>query len=297
MNGHHRHGPWIDNAPHQHAFVVVGSRTHFGVHMTQYHTELHKYQLILKLSLTDTDAERLRRVMADHPGETFVLCNDGADENLFSIPEVAGGARETFVANVFHGIPPLPADPGPHFFPWDRDVCDPVIEAAEVRVARVALFRPFAHHEPTPPVASYWLWGEGDEAHMTNLQTARLASGPFEPLAFGPGYDHVMSLAEPPDWLAPDLLRAGVVVSAPGIRLFDPETGAPIAPCASPFRHGEKATVLYRGVGERLSVRAGWDYLWCLDVCNSPEANPCAGGACAITPMPERWLRRAEAAS
>lgn len=288
--GGHDHGPAIDNMVHQHAFVVVGTDAHFGVHMTQYHCEIHKYQLILRFRLSDTDAERLRRAMADHPGETFLLCNDDSDE--FSVPQLAGGTRPTFVGNIFHGLPPLPAETGPHFFPWSRDVCDPVIERTTVTVERIVLFRPFAHHEPLPPVASYWLWGEGDEAHMTNLQTARLASAPFEPLAFGPGYDHVMSLAQAPDWLAKDLLRAGVVVSVPSIKLTDPATGAPVAPCASPFVHGQPATVLYRGMGEGLPVRAGWDYLWCLDVCNSPAANPCAGGACAITPMPERWLRR-----
>ena len=51
------------------------------------------------------------------------------------------------------------------------------------------------------------MWGKGDDAHLTNLQTARLHSGPFQTLSFGPDYDHVQSLRERPDQVSLEVSR------------------------------------------------------------------------------------------
>lgn len=282
----------IHNEPHQHAFVLVGEEHLFGVHMTQYHCEIHKYQLILELRLPPSVAEGFRRQRTEYPTDTFILGNDADD--LCSIPQLASGARTSFRGNIFHGLPPAREDdePDEHPFPWKREHCDPVFGDIDVEVARVVLFRPFAHHEALPPFATYWLFGRGGEAHVTNLQTARLATGPFEPAAFGPDYDHVMSLEAAPDWLDPELLEAGVVVTAPDVPLVDGATGAPTIPCRPPLeRHGVHP-VLYRGLEGPLAITAGATFLFCLAVNNSPSVIPCPPeAACFITPMPEHYLR------
>ena len=144
-----------------------------------------------------------------------------------------------------------------------------------VEVERILLFRPFAHHLKQPDYATYVLWGEGHEAHMTNLQTARLASGKFEAPAFGPDYDHVMSLESAPDWLDECLLEAGIVVSIPSIRLNDAETGAPTIPCGVPIKSGKEFTLLYRGMTPVKTVIAGNTVLAGTAVCNSPSLDYC----------------------
>ncbi len=71
----HEEVPQVENEKHQHAFVLVGNRQLFGVHMTQYHCELHKYQIILKLKLPDKVYDEFIRLRENNPRDTFVLCN------------------------------------------------------------------------------------------------------------------------------------------------------------------------------------------------------------------------------
>lgn len=160
-----------------------------------------------------------------------------------------------------------------------------------VKVTRIVTFRPFAHHLKQPDFATYLLWGEGEEAHMTNLQTARLASGPFEVPAFGPDYDHVLSLQQAPTWLHPALLEAGVVVSVPAIRLRDATTGAATTPTGVPIAEGTKISVLYRGLGTPRSVLAGHSPLAGTAVCNSPGLVACAPeDALVMSPTPRSLM-------
>ncbi|NNU79917.1 hypothetical protein HMH01_05640 [Halovulum dunhuangense] len=268
---------FIANAPHQHAFVLLGSETIFAVHMTQYHHEEHKYQLVMKLALPAEAKSRLDDLRARFPADTFILSNGDAESDLFTIPDLPAGRRRSFNANVFQGLPAFsPEDEAdPHFFPWDKARTIPVLADIDVTVERIVTFRPFAHHLRQPDYATYLLWGEGEEAHMTNLQTARLASGRFEAAMFGPDYDHVMSLRQAPDWLDKPLLEAGVVVSVPALRLRDATTGKPTTPCGPPCADGQVLTVLYRGMGEGRSVVAGTTFLADTAVCNSEGMDVC----------------------
>jgi hypothetical protein len=293
----HHETPPVENPPHQHAFTIVGEEQLFGVHMTQYHCEVHKYQIILKLTLPEEVHQKFKSLRRSFPSDFFVLCNGKGQEETgenkeFSVPDLASGRTQVFTGNIFQGIRQPNGDPGPHFFPWDLDRVIPAIEDVQVTVDRIVLFRPFDHHQELPPYATYWLFGKGDEAHMTNLQTAALATSPFEPEAFGPDYDHVMSLESAPDWLQDSLLEAGIVVTAPGVPLYDPESGQPTIPCKPSFKAGDSVELLYRGIGPARSVTAGHTYLHCTAVCNSPSMIPCDGAdACHISPMPKKYWR------
>jgi hypothetical protein len=279
----HMSAPTLENAKHQHAFILVGEKQLFGVHMTQYHCELHKYQIILKLKLPETVYRQYLELRRENPNDTFVLCNakalkhDTDEIREFSIPELASGRVTSFTGNIFQGIRPLSPQEiatDEHFFPWAKKYVRPAIGEFEVTVERIVTFRPFDHLHALPEYATYLLFGDGEsgEAHMTNLQTARLVTGPFEPQVFGPDYDHVMSLAGRPDWLVQDeMLEAGVVVTTPRVRLVDPTTGAPAIPDHAPFAAGEAIDLLYRGVGQVLKAVAGPSYLYATAVCNSEE--------------------------
>lgn len=266
---------FVTNHPHQHAFLLVGDAAHFGVHMTQYHHEEHKYQLVMRISLPAAAKLTLETTRARFPLDSFVLCNDAGDP--FMVPELAARRRVTFRGNIFQGLPDLSNVDmeAPHFFPWDLARTTPIVADVEVTVERIVTFRPFAHHLIQPEFATYLLFGEGDEAHMTNLQTARLATGPFEAPSFGPDYDHVMSLKAAPKWLDKPLLEAGIVVSVPEIRMWDPETGEHTTPCGVPFANGQKITVLYRGMGTPREVVAGNTVLAATAVCNSEGMDVC----------------------
>lgn len=285
----------IKNHPHQHAFTIVGTKHLFGVHMTQYHCEIHKYQIILRFSISETYHDELNAARAEHPDEFFVLCNAEGDENAFTIPSLGGGQTTTFLGNIFHGIPPLPDPEPPHFFPWASTYCRAMIPDVEVTVERLALYRPFRHTEVAPKYANYWMFGEGDEAHLTNLQTAGLSSGPLEgdPQLYGTDIDTVLSLTEAPDWLGQDQLRAGVPLSAPHVPHRDPGTGHIHIPHETPFEKGQSYKMLYRGIGEPQMVTAGPTFLYCAVVNNgpTPEAWPYPDGPCVITPMPEKYLK------
>ena len=268
----------VKNMPHQHAFTLVGRETVFGVHMTQYHTEEHKYQLILKFELPSEALIEFQTLRKTFPSDFFVLCNDHCDQ--MTVPDLAAGERPSFKCNIFQGFRQFTQKEAKdhHFFPWALTRVEPVISKIKVRIERVVLYRVFAHHYELPEFATYYLFGSGSEAHMTNLQTASLATGPFEAQAFGPDYDHVMSLEAEPDWLHPTLLEAGVVVTTPAVRLWDRKTGTPTIPCGPPFKKDETVEVLYRGIGPVHTVTAAETVLCATAVCNSPSTQPCPGG-------------------
>ncbi|MEM7561742.1 MAG: hypothetical protein AAF353_01700 [Pseudomonadota bacterium] len=276
--------PQLENEDHQHAFVLVGEKQQFGVHMTQYHCELHKYQIILKLTLPDKIHKELLKFKELFPQDAFVLCNAAKDPSIkgdlkreFCIPDLGSGMVTKFAANIFQGFRPLPPeveDKDSHYFPWNLDYAKPILGEFEATVERVVLFRPFDHLQTLPDYATYFLFGDSQsgECHMTNLQTAMMVTNAFEPPVYGPDYDHAMSLAERPDWLGQDaMLEAGVLVTTPIVRLVDPETGEPSIPAEPPFAEGGKIDVLYRGIGPARTVVAGPTYSYCTAVSCSPR--------------------------
>jgi hypothetical protein len=291
----HEDVPVVANEPHQHAFVIVGDQTRFAVHMTQFHCELHKYQLIYEFDIGDKDGE-LARLRRDYPDEALFLCNDDPTAHWFSIPALASGRVTEFHGNIFVGLRRPPPVPPPHFFPWKKDRAKPAVADVTVKVRRIVHFRPFAHHESLPPYATFLLFGKGDEVHMTNKQVAALATGPFQPAAFGPDVDFVMSLAERPAWLVDDaILEAGLVMSAPGFPNRDPATGAPTTPCKTRFPKGDRVPMLYRGTGPAREINAGPTFMTCTAVVNSPSMVPCKDDTMwGIFEMPKKYWGKSD---
>jgi hypothetical protein len=89
--------------------------------------------------------------------------------------------------------------------------------------------------QPPDPL-TYVLFGFGDEAHMTNCQTKE------------PDFDHIVSLAEAPDWLPLHQLESGVHVTIDGKQ--------DLIPCSNPLpkpSSGDptpECNVRYRGEGD-----------------------------------------------
>ena len=284
------HEPEVHNDPCQHAFILVGLDRIFGVHMTQYHCEKHKYQLILHVELPEKAREEYLRQRDLYPDDTFILCN--RIEDKCSVPSLGGFERKGFTGAIYRGFRPPPEPEPEHWFPWNDDDTLAVIDKIKVKIARVVLWRPFAHHEPAPDTASYFMWGHGGEAHMTDLQTAKLLTGPHVPPLFGLDQDHVMSLDHAPEWVSGEMLNAGIVVSVPSIPRKDPETGKTWLLPKPPFNKGDPFAVMYRGIQPPRHVVAGTSFLWSSMVNNSPELVPVTPNmSMIISAMPKKyWL-------
>lgn len=270
--------PEVHNDPCQHAFVLVGEDQVFAVHMTQYHTEKHKYQLILHVDLPEKALAEYRHQRKLFPDDTFVLCN--RIEDKCSVPQLGGGIVEEFVGAIYRGFrPPAQEPPPPNWFPWnDKDTLSVAglgpIE--KVKVRRVVMFRPFSHIDPAPPYANYLMWGGRPlrpggpwEVHMTNFQTAGIVSDRYSPPLYGLDVDHVFSLAERPEWVSDDMLIAGLNVTVPAIPRHDPETGAPMVLPEPPWQPGDHVQVMYRGEQPPRAIVAGTCFFWGSFVCNT----------------------------
>jgi hypothetical protein len=267
--------PRIDNMPHQHAMTLVGHKTIFAVHMTQFYMEEHKYQLVFEVTLPDRIAEKLDKARRRNPKDWFVLSNDAHD--TFTVPDLASGRKKSYRAQIFQGLPPFsPRDEeSPHFYPWSPDRVEPFLTDFEATVGRIVMFRPFGHLAELPEFATYLLFGKGSEVHMTNLQTGHLSSSKFDTLAFGPDYDHVMSLRERPKDFADAQIEAGIIATLPAIRLREAFTGEQTVPGHWPFKPGDKLQMLYRGILPEFTVVAGESFLFGTSVCSSgPTLRP-----------------------
>jgi hypothetical protein len=279
--------PRIENHPHQHAMTLVGHKTVFAVHMTQFYMEEHKYQLIFEVRFPPEIAASLDTHRRRHPKDWFVLSNDETD--LFTIPQIASGRKASYKAKIFQGLPDFDhkAEENPHFYPWSPDRVLPLLADFTVEVGRIVTYRPFVHHNSLQDCASYLLWGRGEEAHMTNLQNGHLNSDRFEALSFGPDFDHVLSLRGRPEGLDDAQLEAGIAVSVPKVRLRKKSNSEQCIPATKPFQPGEQVQLLYRGIQPALTVIAGESFLYGTAVCNSSDALPPEQMCLLVSPTPD----------
>ena len=290
--------PVVRNAPCQHAFVLMGTETIFAVHMTQYHCDKHRYQVVLRVTFPKEVEDEYRRMRAEHPEATFVFCNGETKEEKFSIPALGAGnvawngQSGAVRGNIFFGFrPPVSEPPPPDWFPWNLDDTIPMIPDVTMQVERIVLYRPFSLQDEAPAKATYLLFGKGEEALMTNLQTGRLLTAAHEIPLFGLDVDHIMSLGTAPDWLEADMLEAGTVVTLPAIDRRDAD-GNLIIHAAPPFSEGDDVNCLYRGLQPPRRLVAGVTYFWSGIVCNSEELKDITEGmSMIVTIMPRRYWR------
>lgn len=290
--------PDVKNGPCQHAFILVGYETVFGVHMTQYHCDKHRYQVVLRLDLPDAVLAEYRRLRDEHPKATLLFCNGETADEKFSIPALGAGntvwqgIRGAAHGNIFFGFRPPQVEPPPEgWFPWNLQETIPAIENVTLQVERVVLYRPFSLADVAPDHATYLLFGRGKEAHMTNIQTGALLTGPHELPLYGLDVDHIMSLDRAPDWLDGDMLEAGAVFTLPAIKRRD-AAGNLVIQAEPPFAAGDSVPLLYRGLQPPHPVVAGPTYFWSGEVCNSPELEDVTPGmSMIVTAMPRRYWR------
>lgn len=247
----------VENQPEQHAFIILGTKTLFLCHLTMYGMEEHNYQIVLQARLPDDAMQRYRQDRLSNPNKTYFLGNSPKD--LLTVPDMQCGARPFFVADVFRGIPQQDRYES---WPWVNQT--PIIQGVRLDIERVVYFRHLAMTFDPPKTLTYAIFGSGDEAHMTNYQ-AKI-----------PDFDHVVSLAEPPNWLPASQLQSGVHVSVNVKRVGD------AVPCVDPLPASSDATpagcmVKYRGTGPDRPIKLAFHHWFCTKVANDPGPDPCAG--------------------
>jgi hypothetical protein len=232
--------------PGQHAFVMLGEKTLFLCHLTMLHMPEHMFQVVLRAKLTDDAMAAYLRDRSQHPSETYFLGN--SPDDLMTIFSLHSGARREFVADVFRGIPYMPVY---EHWPWKNE--KPILRGVTLSVEREVYYRRFDLNLGRPETLTYVLFGSGSEAHLTHYQVKE------------PDFDHILSLAEAPDWLPAEALEAGSHINFPQL----PST--PVY-CSSPFTRKEYR-VQYQGQLGTYSVKIGADYWFSTKITNT--GNPC----------------------
>ncbi len=242
----HNGSKTIVNAPHQHAYVMAGTKTLFLCHLTMLHMEEHMYQVVLRACLPEYAMEQYVADSTSHPSETYFLGN--VLEDLLAVPDLQTGARRSFIGSVWRGIPDKP-----HYDDWPWKMEKPIIANVAVTVERVVYYRHFDFDMEYPKTLTYVLFGSGQEAHLYHYQTKE------------PDFDQVLSLAEAPAWLSPVILEAGVHVNVPSL----PST--PVC-CSNPLT---KATyrVQYCGKAQEYEITVNRNLWFSTKITNSTD--PC----------------------
>jgi len=209
----------VADGPDQHAWVMTGTKTLFLCHLTMLHMEPHMYQIVIKASLPDYAMRAYLEDAKAHPDATYFIGN--ISDDLMTVPDVASGARKSFITTIWRGIPDRPVSEG---WPWAGTDTPVVADRVECTVERVVHFRHFDFQLGQPETLTYLMFGAGDEAHLYHYQVKK------------PDFDSVVSLAKPPSWLAPRMLEAGMPVNFPSFP-SKPDDGNPIY-CNHPIKKG-----------------------------------------------------------
>jgi hypothetical protein len=267
---HDRHpvGDSVINERMWHAFALLGTETFFASHLTNLFMEVHKYQLIIEISLPEPYRSKLIEERKRHPADGYFVANlfpddlIGSGSDPMNLSELAAGLRTSFKGNVWRGIPNKSVY---NDWPW-RGV-RPFLSNVPISIKRIVHFVPFSESMNHPDRLSYLLFGSGAEAHLVHLQTMHSRE---------PDFDHVASLKEVPGWLATDswLLEAGAVVDLPDKPRFgDDEDKRRGVRCATPFEDGAEIDVRYRGADPSRRITIGTNKWFCTRIANSPD--PC----------------------
>jgi hypothetical protein len=258
------HPGTVDDHPEQHAFVMLGKETLFLSHLTMYGMEEHNFQLVIEAQLQAQAMYQYTEDRHQHPNSTYFLGNSSGD--LLTVPELTSGIRSSFKCDIFRGIPQVKEYGG---WPWGKQ--PPLVSRVQLTINRIVYFRHLSTTFLPPTKVTYALFGKGHEAHMTNYQTK------------SPDFDQVVSLSEPPAWLAAAQLQSGVHVS------IDRPSGEDL--CHDPLPPSDEKVsktvmVQYRGQMPDRPISVGYHHWFCTKVANLPGPDPCASklGFCGTPP-------------
>ena len=92
----------IPYEPSRHAFVMAGKKTCSSA-TSRCCMEEHEFEFVIRASLTPEALKAWQADQRQHPDETYFLGN--VESDLMTIPDLAIGARTSFKASIWAGIP------------------------------------------------------------------------------------------------------------------------------------------------------------------------------------------------
>lgn len=178
--------PEPPDTPDLHGFVMTGGAQVFLSHLPMFYVENHCYEVLLGVTLQPEEHETYLRVAAENPDQAMILGNSA--ERKMTLQEMLSSG--SFPAEAFVGIPDESSKP---------------YMSPEVQVGPVLIFEHFNPAAQYPPTLTYYLYGAGDEAHLSHA------------MARPPDFQQELTLARVPEGVGPQELAAGVPVSIPSL--------------------------------------------------------------------------------
>ena len=205
----------IIDTPNAHGMFMLGTSTLYLCHMPMFPMQDHRYQVTLKAHLDENAQAIYVSDKAAHPEEVYNLINP--DTSRFILPDIANGKITSYPAVVYRGYSNAGGGtPGPQIIP-----------NATVFIDQIVRYRPFNDDIPRPDHLKYVLFGDQNGAYLDHY------------LSIDPDFQHLVQLAEIPNWISISQLSAGVEVT------FIDLNSTPIG-CASPLTK-DVYNVLFQG--------------------------------------------------
>ena len=161
----------------------------------------HRYQVILKAKLDEGGLKKYLEERNDPKDPTKLIVLANSEDFLMTLPQLLARQVINMPYDMYTGYPP-----SGHATQ---------IYSGELEVEKVVVFRPldfFSESSVYPPSLSYYLFGSGDEAHMSHY------------VSKFPNYQHELSLKAAPDSLTQQELEEGQIISIPELFLSPNES-------------------------------------------------------------------------
>lgn len=185
----HRAG--LPDPPGTHGMLLFGEKTIYLSHLPMFSMNIHRYQVILEVTLTKTGGDAQAAYVQDrrkHPGTKIYTF----EPEPFVLPELdpKNSQRSSFAGTIFRG----------HFERGGK----PINENVVANVTRVIHFRKFDSQATGLPQLEYFLFGKDQDLFVAHLITRP------------PDFDQVMSVSQIDRKFTNDELSGGTPIIFPG---------------------------------------------------------------------------------
>ncbi len=234
--------PYPADQPDVHGFQILGKETTFVSHFMMMTMVDHQYQVIMEVELGEAQKELYLKDLKEYPNKQHVLAN--SDTAKMILPDIGSSKITDFPYGMYRGVPVIPSQ---HAV---------LLANGHLKIKRLIAFRHFdmGYNGIYTPSYTYYLYGKGNEAHMSHF------------VSIGPALQHELSLKEVPSFLSPEELERGVLVTFP--ELFSVKGGK--LPQENPLPEGEYQ-VTVRGKKGLHTINVGKTLWFDIDLINGKE--------------------------
>jgi hypothetical protein len=183
----------LADPPGTHGMLLFGEKTIYLSHLPMFSMNIHRYQVILEVTLTKAGADAQAAYVQDrrqHPGTKIYTF----EPEPFVLPELdpQNSQRSSFKGTIFRG----------HFERSGK----PINEDVVAKVTRVIHFRRFDSEATGLPQLEYFIFGKDQDLFLAHLITRP------------PDFDQVMSVSQIDRKFTNDELSGGAPIIFPGKR-------------------------------------------------------------------------------